>query len=51
MSIIIDTLKKKWFELALKEKYPDTPDITMQLNELKEMIDTETEKEKNGKKR
>jgi hypothetical protein len=46
MSIIIDTLKKKWFELALKENYPNNPDITAQLDELKEMIDNETKKEK-----
>jgi len=49
MSIIIDTLKKKWFELALKEDYPKNPDITAQLDELKDMIVRETEKEKNGK--
>jgi hypothetical protein len=46
MSIIVETLRKKWFELALLENYPKTPDLTSQLDELKEMIDNEISKEK-----
>jgi hypothetical protein len=49
MNIVIQTLKKKWFELALQEKFPTTPDITAHLDELQEMIEHETKKEKNGK--
>lgn len=34
MSIAIEFLKKKWFELARQENYPNTPDVTQQLDDL-----------------
>ncbi len=36
--IIIDTLKKKYFESAAKENYPHTPKITNELDNLEQAI-------------
>lgn len=36
--IVIDTLKKKYFELSLKENYPNTLDITKELDNLEKAI-------------
>ena len=41
MNIIITTLKKKFFELAAVENFPNTPDITAQLDELQARIKKE----------
>ena len=44
MNIIITTLKKKFFELALVENFPNTPDITEQLDQLQKRIKKELAK-------
>lgn len=36
--IVVDTLKKEWFDLALKENYPHTPEITQKLDNLQQAI-------------
>ena len=33
-SLAVDLLKKKWFELASREDYPKTPEITKQMDEV-----------------
>ena len=38
MSIILETLKKEYFRLLKKEKYPKTPDITKKLDDLEQAI-------------
>jgi len=44
MNIIIQTLKKKFFELAAVENFPNTPDITEQLDQLQKRIKKELAK-------
>jgi hypothetical protein len=46
VNIVIDTLQKKFFELAEKENYPNTPDITSQLDILQNEIKRRKELEK-----
>ena len=41
MSIIIEALKKKYFEIAPNENYPNTPEITKQLDTLENKIKQE----------
>ena len=36
--IVLSTLKTKYFELALEERFPDTPDITAELDALEKQI-------------
>jgi hypothetical protein len=36
--VIINALKSKYFELALKENYPKTPELTKELDTLESSI-------------
>ncbi len=38
MDIVKQTLKEKWFELSPKENFPDTPEVTQQLDILERQI-------------
>lgn len=36
--IVVETLKKRYFEMASKENYPNTPTLTKELDNLEEAI-------------
>jgi hypothetical protein len=36
--IIHNSLKKRYFEIAAKENYPNTPDITSELDSIEKII-------------
>lgn len=38
VNLITDLLKQKWFELAMKENYPSTPEVTAELDRLESEI-------------
>lgn len=38
MEDVIATLKKRWFDLALKEKFPHTPVVTKELDNIEQGI-------------
>lgn len=44
--IILEALKKQFFDLAAKEKYPETPEITQKVDSLQKTIREMQEKEK-----
>jgi hypothetical protein len=36
--VVVGTLKKRYFEIALKENYPNTPNLTAELDNLERAI-------------
>ena len=36
--VVITSLKKRWFDLAAKEKYPNTPDLSKELDNIEGAI-------------
>jgi hypothetical protein len=40
---MIELLKARYFEIALKEDFPNTPDITLELDKIEKAIRTKNE--------
>lgn len=36
--VVVSSLKKRWFDLAAKEKYPNTPDLSKELDNIEGAI-------------